>query len=225
MRSKFLIGIICLYSSIVLADGVNNGSTPTGLAPIATSGSASNLTSGTVPAAQMPALSGDVTSSLGSTSTTVVKINGEVPSSVATSGSASDLSAGTLSSARLPSGLTQVIGSLRGANFNTTADQAIAIRSGISVFQITGIAVTNCSTSLTLAAGGFYPTTGKGGTPIIAAVQAYSSLTGASVLLSPTIAATPLVTRYSISNIYLSLTTAQGSAATCDVYVIGNDLT
>lgn len=172
-----LIALALIFATPVFADGVNNGSTPTGLSPIATSGSAS------------------------------------------------DLSTGTLASARLPSGLSQVLGSLRGANFNTTADQAIAIRSGITAFQITSIAVTNCSASLSLSAGGFYPTTAKGGTAIVAAGQLYAALTGSSVLLNPTVAATPLVTRYAISNVYLSLTAAQGGAATCDVYVIGNDLT
>jgi hypothetical protein len=82
-----------------------------------------------------------------------------------------------------------------------------------------------CSASLTLAVGGFYPTTAKGGTPIVAATQIYSALTSASVLLNATVAATPLVTRFTVTPVYLSLTTAQGSAATCDIYVIGVDLT
>lgn len=122
-------------------------------------------------------------------------------------------------------GQQMVLGTLRGANFNSTADQAIAINAAVTAFQITGIVVTNCSASLTLAAGGFYPTTSKGGTPIVAAAQLYSALTGATLLLNATVAATPLVTRYTIANVYLSLTTAQGGAATCDIYVAGIDLT
>src|SRR5574338_573235 len=42
-----------------------------GLAAIATSGSASDLTAGTVPAARMPALTGDVTSTVGTVATTI----------------------------------------------------------------------------------------------------------------------------------------------------------
>lgn len=122
-------------------------------------------------------------------------------------------------------GTQGVLGSLRGANFNSVADQAIAINAGVTVFQITAVVVTNCSASLTTAVGGFYPTTAKGGTPIVAAIQAYAALTGATVLLPATIAATPLATRFSIANVYLSLTLAQGTAATCDVYVVGVDLT
>jgi hypothetical protein len=95
----------------------------------------------------------------------------------------------------------------------------------VAAFAITAVVVTNCSVSMTTAAGGFYPATAKGGTAIVAAGQVYSSLTAATVLLNATVAATPLVTRYAQANVYLSLTTPQGAAATCDVYVIGTDLT
>jgi hypothetical protein len=124
-----------------------------------------------------------------------------------------------------PLGLQRVLGSLRAANFNSTADQAIAIVGSVTAYQITSVVVTNCSTSLTLAAGGVYPATSKGGTAIVAATQVYTALTGTTVLLGLTVAATPLVTRYTAANVYLSLTTAQGGAATCDVYVVGTDLT
>lgn len=119
-------------------------------------------------------------------------------------------------------GLSGVIGSLRAANFNSTADQPIAIQSRISAFQITKITVTNCTGTLTLAAGGFYPSASKGGTAIVASGQAYSSLSAPSIVLNPTIASNP---RMTLATVYLSLTTAAGSAATCDVYLIGDDLT
>lgn len=56
----------------------------TGLATIATSGSATDLTTGTLPAGRMPALTGDVTSTVGTVGTTVVKINGTTLSGLAT---------------------------------------------------------------------------------------------------------------------------------------------
>jgi hypothetical protein len=119
-------------------------------------------------------------------------------------------------------GRSGVIGTLRGANMNVTTDQAIPIASGITAFQITKMTVTNCTGTLTLAVGGLYPTTSKGGTPIVAASQAYSSLSAGTIVLNPTIASNPRVT---LTNVYFSLTTAAGSAATCDIYVLGDDLT
>lgn len=55
--------------------GTQAASTITGLATVATSGSAADLT-GTLGAARMPALTGDVTTAAGTVSTTVGKING-----------------------------------------------------------------------------------------------------------------------------------------------------
>jgi predicted solute-binding protein len=83
------------------------------------------------------------------------------------------------------------------------------------------IYVTNASTSLTLAAGGIYTATSKGGTAIVAAGQVYSALTSSSKTLQTTIAVTDTRTE---STLYLSLTTAQGSAATADVYVFADVL-
>lgn len=50
----------------------------TGLAPIATTGSASDLSAGTVAAARMPALTGDITTSAGAVATTLATVNGNV---------------------------------------------------------------------------------------------------------------------------------------------------
>lgn len=124
------------------------------------------------------------------------------------------------------SDVVRVLGSLRGANMNSTADQAITIASGVSKYLVTAMYVTNCSTSLTLAAGGLYTATAKGGTPIVAAVQVYSALTGTATQLLPcTIAAAGQILAVTASTLYLSLTTAQGGAATADVYIVGVDLT
>lgn len=119
----------------------------------------------------------------------------------------------------------RVLCSIRTANFNSTADQACTIAVGVTVWAPTSIIVTNCSASLTLAAGGVYPTTSKGGTALVAAAQVYTALTASTVVLSLTLAANIATTRYTASTVYLALTTGQGTAATCDLYVIGNDLT
>lgn len=127
----------------------------------------------------------------------------------------------------------RVIASLRSANFNTANDQPIAIPQRILAFQLTSIIVTNASISLTTAQGGFYPQASKGGTALVANSQAYSALTSASAILNPTLAGSAGTTRFSSSNlnaisgllnIWFSLTTAQGAAATADIYLVGIDL-
>lgn len=96
---------------------------------------------------------------------------------------------------------------LLGANMNSTSDQAITIKNAPK-YIIDKIIVTNASTSLTLATGGFYTATSKGGTTIVAAAQVYSALTAASKYLGLTLALT--TDSLTAQTLYLSLTTAQG---------------
>ncbi len=132
----------------------------------------------------------------------------------------------------LPAG--RVIVSGRSLNFNTVNDQPIVFPQWITAFRLANIIITNASISLTTAVGGFYPAASKGGTPIVANTQAYSTLTASSKLLLATLASFGSTTRFSSANlasiggllaIYLSLTTAQGAAATADVYLEVDNLT
>lgn len=123
----------------------------------------------------------------------------------------------------------RVIASLAGANMDDTGDQPLVLPARMTAFMLTRILVTNSAVSLTGAVGGFYPQASKGGTPLVAASQVYSSLTAATKLLSCTLAAAVATTRYSRDNltdweIYFSLTTAQGITATADIYIVGIDL-
>lgn len=134
----------------------------------------------------------------------------------------------SVASAQMVSGPGQtgsghILGTLKSANMNTTADQSIPV-SFTNRYVVDRVLVTGCSMSLTLAVGGVYPTTSKGGTALVANTQVYSALTGSTVVASLTLAGTVAGTAYTAATLYLSLTTAQGSAATCDVYVIGYDL-
>lgn len=124
-----------------------------------------------------------------------------------------------------PAGQQEVLCSIRTANMNTTADQACVIPAVITAWAPTAIWCTNASTSLTTAAGGWYPAVSKGGTPLVAAIQVYTALSAGTIILPLTLAANIATTRYTISTVYLALTTGQGSAATADCYVIGVDLT
>lgn len=120
---------------------------------------------------------------------------------------------------------TRLLCSIRTANFNSTADQACTIAVGVTAWAPTSIFVTNCSASLTLAVGGVYPTTSKGGTALVANTQIYTALTTSTIVFGLTLAANIATTRYTAATIYLALTTGQGTASTCDFYVWGNDLT
>lgn len=107
-----------------------------------------------------------------------------------------------------------LIGSLAGANFNVTTDQAITITTG---YRVTKITVTNASVNMTTAAGGFYSEAAKAGTALVAATQVYTALTSATVTLDCTIAAVV----GGLSTVYFSLTTGQGAAATADICIYG----
>lgn len=115
---------------------------------------------------------------------------------------------------------TDLLFSLKGANFNTTADQLLTPTFN-GKFRIKRIVITNASVSLTTAAGGFYPAASKGGTAVVASGQAYSALTAAAIALEATLNAATAVLAAGTS-IYLSLTTGQGAPAMADIYVYGD---
>ena len=120
-----------------------------------------------------------------------------------------------------------LLGKLIGANMDSTADQRIVMLSNPSKFILRRIVVTNASISLTTAAGGVYTATSKGGTAVVASSQAYSSLSASTLFLDLTLntsGSASTTVKSSIPNLYLSLTTAQGAAATADVYVYGDIL-
>lgn len=122
---------------------------------------------------------------------------------------------------KVVSEMTGVLGVLKSANMNSTADQAILINS--SNYIIRKIIVTNPSTSLTTAVGGFYAATGKT-TAIVANTQIYTALTGSTKFLDCTLAAILGTDRRTETTLYLSLTTPQGGAATADIYIIGDSI-
>jgi hypothetical protein len=115
-----------------------------------------------------------------------------------------------------------LLGTAIGVNMNTTGDQAIAVP--YSRYVVRRIVVGNASVSLTLAAGGVYTAAAKGGTAIVSAAQLYSFLTAVAKFLDLTLAAILGTDVRTESILYLSLTTAQGAAATADIYVYGDIL-
>lgn len=115
-------------------------------------------------------------------------------------------------------------GVLKAANMNSTSDQAIVINSPTPTYRINSVFFANASTSMTMAAGGVYTAAAKGGTVIIPATTVYTTLTAAAQnnagsAFAAGLNATNTNTSYNVGSLFLSLTTAQGAAATADVYV------
>lgn len=109
------------------------------------------------------------------------------------------------------------------ANMNSTSDQTFTYLGSQLAgrrFLIERIVCLNASTSLTTAAGGIYDTASKGGNALVAAGQAYSTLTGSTLALDLTLAAVGKAIVSGVAPI-LSLTTGQGSAATADFLIFG----
>ena len=108
----------------------------------------------------------------------------------------------------------------QGVNLNATGDTVLPIINSSS-YSVKTVVVTNASISLTTAAAGLFTAPSAGGTGIVANA-ALSALTGPTVVSERTVASTAVQTG---QNLYFNVGTAQGAAATGDVYVYGYDLT
>lgn len=106
---------------------------------------------------------------------------------------------------------------LKGANMNSTSDQLIPM--DCNRYIIRRITAMNASTSLTLAVGGIYTATSKGGSAVVAATQVWSTLTGSTKFLDMTLASITTTDWRTEPALYLSLTTSQGGSATVDLYI------
>lgn len=132
------------------------------------------------------------------------------------------LNSGCVPIATFGSGI--MLGFVKGANMNITTDQPFDMAPGWSSlfsFRITKITAQGASLSLTTAAGGIYQAASKAGTAIVAAGQVYTALTGPNLALDLTLAAGTTVYAPNTQPI-LSLTTPQGAAASCNVYIFGD---
>jgi hypothetical protein len=115
-------------------------------------------------------------------------------------------------------GALRLLGVAQGINLNATGDTVIPIINA-SNYSIANVVLTNASTSLTTAAAGLFTASGAGGTAIVANA-ALSAATGSTVVSQRTVASTATLTT---QNLYWNVGTAQGAAATGDVYVYGYD--
>ena len=106
-----------------------------------------------------------------------------------------------------------------GVNVNATGDQAVLPIINSTNYSVSNVVFTNGSTSLTTALAGLFTAPSAQGTGIVANA-ALSGLTGSTVVSQRTVASTAT---QSGQNLYLNVGTAQGAAATMDVYVYGYD--
>ena len=106
----------------------------------------------------------------------------------------------------------------KGVNANVTGDTVLPIVNSTS-YSVSNVIFTNASVNLTTAQAGVFTAPSAGGTAIVANA-ALSALSSASVVSQRTVASTAAQTG---QNLYVNVGTAQGAAATFDVYVYGYD--
>lgn len=123
-----------------------------------------------------------------------------------------------------PQGLNslRLLASGRGVNVNATGDVAVLPIINAASWVAATVVLTNASVSLTTALAGIFTAAAAGGTAI-KSNAALSGLTAATVVSAA--AAANVTTAFTVQNIYVNVGTAQGAAATLDVFVYGYDLT
>lgn len=114
----------------------------------------------------------------------------------------------------------------RGADLNSTAntDIAITVPNGTRKYVVRRIILTNCSANISGGSlqYGFFSAVAEGGEAIVSkGVNSATSLTAATKFIAPTVAQNDTMTE---STIYMHIDVANGSAATCDVYVYADIL-
>ena len=113
----------------------------------------------------------------------------------------------------------RLLGVATGVNVNATGDQAVIAINNSTNYSVSNVVFTNASISLTTALAGLFTAPSAAGTAIVANA-ALSALTGSTVVSQRTVASNAT---QSSQNLYLNVGTAQGAAATMDVYVYGYD--
>lgn len=105
-----------------------------------------------------------------------------------------------------------------GVNVNSTGDVAVLNIANSSNWSVANVVFTNASISLTTAAAGVFTAPGASGA--IVSNAALSAMTGPTIVSQRTVASTAINTG---QYLYINVGTAQGAAATMDVYIYGYD--
>lgn len=114
----------------------------------------------------------------------------------------------------------RLIASAQGVNLNTVGDTIAPILASSRV-SVQSIIVTNASVDLTTAELAVYTGAGATGT----AVKSAYALSGNSTAAKTVVTAATSTDAITGTPLYIRCTTAQGAAATADVFIYGYDLT
>jgi hypothetical protein len=124
----------------------------------------------------------------------------------------------------IPGNAMQLIAVIRGANFQSTADQAMTRIFGGASYVVTAVVARWRTGAASVACvGGIYDTAAKAGNIICAAAQSWVTL--ASGIAVSVATANLLQTAILANTPILSLTTGSTAAVTGDVFVYGIDVT
>lgn len=124
-----------------------------------------------------------------------------------------------------PSGLAtnqalRLIASAQGVNLNAVADTVANIVNASGSVSVVSIIVANASIDLTTAQLALYTAPAAGGTAIKTAYALSGNTSSAKVVVT----ASTTTDRVTGEKLYIRCTTAQGAAATADVFIYGYDL-
>lgn len=121
-------------------------------------------------------------------------------------------------------GMNVLLAKKIGAALNSTADQAMTMVYTPTKYIIRRITATNGSGVPILAAGGYYTAASKGGSKLVETTQVYTFLTAATKFVDCTLLTIATTDTMSSTQLYMSLTTANAAAITCDVYIYADIL-
>jgi len=119
----------------------------------------------------------------------------------------------------------RLLASYQGVNANYAGDTILPLLDSSS-YSVKFVVFTNASISLTTATAGVYtaPLGASGSGSAIVTTAAVSALTGPTIVSERTIASGGTNVQTG-QNLYVNVGTAQGAAATFDVYIYGYDFT
>ena len=115
----------------------------------------------------------------------------------------------------------RLLASAKGVNLNQVGDTVAQILNNSGRYSVQSVIVTNASVDLTTAQLAVYTGAGATGT----AIKSAYALTGNSTAAKTVVTAATSTDAVSGTPLYIRCTTAQGAAATADVFIYGYDLT